>query len=259
MGVTYIQVLDNTLIRGNLLSKKDIRKDITKYILQGNDLIKSHAEQRHSLLKKIIAIINNGDNSHLIDLALEEVSDLHQIVNSLESDLKDLPSGYYYKYKKLTFLHLIMKQLERKEKTREEIIDEIIQLDANLASRDELIDILEEYLSMENATINRLVDEYATLQEMIEHYKEMYQTYTKLSKYDPRYKAVEILKQNPQGMSLTQLSFMLGTTHYNAQKIIRELINIGLIERKENSQLLQIPQNIEVGKSLEPIPEILSK
>ena len=120
-----------------------------------------------------------------------------------------------------------------------------MQLEANLRSRDELVNILQEYCDTEQASIHRLVANYSEAQDILMDQQEQFAIYEAMSKNDPRYKALEILKQHEEGISIVQLSHSLNTTAFQANKIIKELINVGLVE--ERGMLLRIAGQVSTS------------
>lgn len=227
------------------------------YILKGNSMMRRHAEERHILIKQIIKLTDNIDegNSVLVHKAIKEATIIQEEIDQLESHIiDDQDSQVYFK---LRHLNKMMKILDRKGERRENLVDEVMQIDANLLARDELVAILSEYLDMESATVYRLVGELSETQSKIEQYNVQLNTYEKLSKHDPRFKALEILNKHPEGMSITQLGFMLGTSQYEAHKIIQILISLEMIVRNHNGELIHSHQNVETEREIEPIPENL--
>lgn len=218
------------------------RNEIIKYILKGNEMMKRHAEQRQDLLKQIISIIENSDikSSTLVNQAIDEVNTLKNHVNKLELQLTDLNSEDAFEYQRLKNLNNIFKELDNREFKRDALVEKVFQLDVNLDSRHELIDILQEYVDMESAQNHGLVAEISETSDLIEDYQSKLFTYDKLARHDPRFKALEILGKHPQGMSFTQLNFMLETSRFESTKIIKELLTMQLVERVNDGELLRV-------------------
>ncbi|MHA2089352.1 MAG: hypothetical protein ACW98K_00725 [Candidatus Kariarchaeaceae archaeon] len=233
------------------------RSEIISYILKGNEMMRRHAEERHLLLKQIIGIINQleDDQSTLVNQAIIEASNIQEEIELLENNLIDESETQTHLQFRLRQLNKMMKILDQKDERRTTLINEVMQADANLLSRDELIEILQEYLDMETASAHGLVAELSEAQTQIEEYNNQLNTYEKLSKHDPRFKGLEILNQHPEGMSMTQLSFMLGTSQYEAHKIIQELVEFGMIERKHDGELIHAQQQIDTGLTISELTQ----
>ncbi len=226
------------------------------YILKGNEMMRRHAEERHRVLKQIIILINEmeSNSSPEVNDALLEAVSIQDEIDNLESQI--LSSDDRQLYFKLNHLNKMIKILDQREERRVELIDSVMQIDANLLARDELIDIMKEYVDMEEAAIHRLVAELSEAQTTIEEYNAQLNTYEKLSKHDPRFKALEIINKHPQGMSKKQLAFMLGTSQYEARKVITELTNFGMIEsRSDDSELIHSSESIETGVPID-LPDL---
>jgi hypothetical protein len=234
------------------------RAEIINYILKGNAMMRRHAEERHGLLKQIIDHVNTvgEEKTDLVNMALSEAANLQEEIENLETQILDKSEMNEQLYFKLMHLNKMMRILDKKDERRSSLISEIMQYDANLLARDELIEILQEYIDMETASSHRLVAELSEAQTSIEEYNLQLDTYEKLSRHDPRFKALEILNDHPQGMSMTQLSFMLGTSQYEAQKVIQELIQFGMIG-KRSGDLIHSSTNVDAGLSMDEIsPQI---
>ena len=83
------------------------------------------------------------------------------------------------------------------------------------------------------------------VQNIIDEYQNKLYTYDKLAKHDPRFKALEIISKHAGGISMTQLNFMLETSRYTGNKIIRELLDMNLIEQMGSTELLKLTDVFE--------------
>lgn len=216
-----------------LMDHSKVNNEMIELILKGNDMIKRHAEERQVLLKQIVDAANNG----------KVRKDPKQVLDELDASGDDFNTSEYYKVTKLAYINAMIAELDFKKEQKAQLVDSIMQIDANLLSREELMGILSEYVEMEEAMIMKFVGNYSEAQEILQDNQEEIKVYDVLSSNDPRYKALKVLDDHPQGISITQLSFMLGTTHFHAQKIIRELTLMELIERSGN--LIKSAQHVD--------------
>lgn len=223
------------------------RNDIINYILKGNEMMKRHAVERERILRQIFSLIEESDSkkSKLVNQAMDEISTLKNEINDLEIRFADMNNHEAFTYQRLKNLNYILSELDNQQKHRDSIVKQVMQLDANLDSRDDLMMIIQEYIDMETAQNHGLIAEISEVTNQIEEYQNKLYTYDKLAKHDPRFKALEIIGKHPGGMSITQLNFMLETTRYAGNKIIQELLEMRLIERMGSTELLKLTDVFE--------------
>lgn len=223
------------------------RKEIISYILKGNEMMKRHAEERQEILKKISGLIESDEarRKNLVDYAILEVQEIQNQMLDLELNITDPNDKDAFIYHKLHNLNKIIAELDEQEQHRKSLVQKVMQLDANLEARVELQSILQEYIDMETAQNHALVNEIYEVNTLIEGYQNKLQTYDKLSKHDPRFKALEILGNHSEGMSITQLQFMLEVSRYEGAKIIKELMEMKLITRVKDSELLRLTDDFD--------------
>jgi len=205
----------------------ELVEDAKDLLLEASELLKSQAVERQMIYKKIIA---SSDIPH----------------DQLDEPVEQYSVKYPSKRDMLEHLHEMIEDLERKEAIRMELIEELMRINANLKSRDELIEILEEYIDMEESSIYRLVENYSEAQEILEDSQREGAIFEVLSRNDPRLKALNALRNHPEGISIIQLSFMLGTTKYQATKIIEELLEMNLAERNRNLLYFDRPEQVDL-------------
>jgi chromosome segregation ATPase len=211
--------------------------------------MKRHAEERQMIIKRIVSFIEDSDSTknNLVNMALDEANQLQSHINDLESRLTDLNDNEAFVYQRLKNLNRVIAELDDQESHRDRLVEEAVALHASMESRIDLQNILQEYIDMEQAQNHGLVAEISEVGDLVDDYKSKLETYDKLAKHDPRFKALEILGQHPEGMSMTQLNFMLETSRYAGNKIIKELLEMNLIERIGNSELLKVSDAFETS------------
>jgi len=200
------------------MSSDSLASQAIDLLLKANRMFKDQAEERQLIYQKLIQTTTSANENNK---RLERV----------QKELKATSNSDYIKKQKLDYLNSQILELEQREQYRDELLTEIKRQEANKKSRDELIGILEEYIDIEEAKIYALVRDYSEAQEAVQEMESQGKTFELLSKNDPRMKAIEAIQSHPEGISIVQLSFMLGTTQYRANKIINELLELGLIER----------------------------
>ncbi|MCE7736758.1 MAG: hypothetical protein GPJ54_17885 [Candidatus Heimdallarchaeota archaeon] len=223
------------------------RSEIINYILKGNAMMKRHAVERERILKQIFNLIQESENmkNNLVNEAMDQVSFLRNEINDLEIRVSDMSSKEAFTYQRLKNLNQLILELDNQQHHKDSIVRQIMQTDANLQSRDELIAIIKEYIDMEKAQNHGLVAEISEVQTVIEEYQDKLYTYDKLAKHDPRFKALEIIGKHSGGISITQLNFMLETSRYAGNKVIQELLEMNLIEQSGSSELLKLTDIFE--------------
>ena len=235
------------LLRVTILDIRQ-RDQIVSYILKGNEMMRRHAEERQSLLKRIINFVKTADetSSNLVSEAINEAANLRNHVNELEIQFADLRGSEALKYQKLKNINKLLEELDDKEKQRDQLVNQLMQKDANITTRDELITILLDYIEVEQAQTHRLVSEISEIQGNIQEAQQQMITYEKLSTRDPRFKALRVLGKHQEGMSVTQLMYMLDVSNFQGRKIINELLIMGLIE-KGIGELLKVTDVFETA------------
>lgn len=225
----------------------DKRSEIINYILKGNSMMKRHAVERERILKQIFNLIEESENikTNLVSQAMDQVSFLRNEINDLEIRFSDMTSKEAFTYQRLKNLNQLILELDNQQTHKDSIVRQIMQADANLGSRDELIAIIQEYIDMEKAQNHGLVAEISEVQTIIEEYQDKLYTYDKLAKHDPRFKALEIIGKHSGGISITQLNFMLETSRYAGNKVIQELLDMNLVEQIGTSELLKLTDIFE--------------
>ncbi|MHA2098143.1 MAG: hypothetical protein ACW99A_05615 [Candidatus Kariarchaeaceae archaeon] len=220
----------------------DHRSKIINYIMQGNEMMKRHAIEREKLLKQIFTLIEESESkkSILVNQAMTEVTSLKNEINDLEIRFSDMSNKEAFTYQRLKNLNQLISEVDDQQAHRNQIVNQIMQIDANMESREELTLIIEEYIDLEKAQNHRLVAEISEVSSSIDEYKNKLYTYDKLAKHDPRFKALEIIGKHSGGISITQLNFMLETSRYAGNKIIQELMDMRLIERMGNTELIKL-------------------
>ena len=223
------------------------RSEIINYILKGNAMMKRHAVERERILKQIFDLIEEAESnkSNLVSQAMDQVSFLRNEINDLEIRFSDMTSKEAFTYQRLKNLNQLILELDTQQLNKDSIVRQIMQIDANLQSRDELIGIIQEYVDMEKAQNHAIVAEISDVQTIIEEYQNKLYTYDKLAKHDPRFKALEIIGKHSGGISMTQLNFMLETSRYAGNKVIQELLEMKLVEQIDNSELLKLTDIFE--------------
>ena len=223
----------------------DVSEQILESIIEGNKMLKRHAEERIILVNKMqeyihrISARKSGQElDKIIDKAIEikdqmlELS-LNQMDNESASD--------YMRYKKLSVLNSIIKELDEKSDRVQQLERKIYIEEQNNHARDEVINVLDEHIRLEEATIYKIIEEISEYEELKRKMEVQFETINLLTPFDPRYKALKILEKSPNGISQTQLKYMLGITPYEANKIINELVNLKLVDKRPDSELLRIP------------------
>lgn len=225
----------------------DKRSEIINYILKGNSMMKRHAVERERILKQIFNLIEESENAktNLVSQAMDQVSFLRNEINDLEIRVSDMTSKEAFTYQRLKNLNQLILELDNQQTHKDSVVRQIMQTDANLQSRDELIAIIQEYIDMEKAQNHGLVAEISEVQTIIEEYQDKLYTYDKLAKHDPRFKALEIIGKHSGGISITQLNFMLETSRYVGNKVIQELLDMNLVEQIGTSELLKLTDIFE--------------
>jgi DNA-binding transcriptional regulator YiaG len=183
------------------MSTTDVLTDTLELLLEANKLLKVQALARQKVFKKM------RTTSKLVKFETKD--------NNLE------------KQQHLDKLNDRIEDLDFKFEQRDHLLRELAQSDVNITSRNELLTIITEYADMEEASIYKMVANYSEVQEIQGKIKKELDLLETLSSNDPRVKAVEIVRKRPEGMSITQLSFLLGTSQYQATKIIKQLVDLG--------------------------------
>ncbi len=223
----------------------DVSNEILNSIIEGNKMLKRHAEQRLILINKIqeyIQTLETDKSSEELELIIEEAIKIKDHLLDIGlSKMDDDTTKEYLRFKKLSVLNSIMKELDNKSDKIKQLERKIYIEEQNNNARDEVINVLEEHIHLEEATIYKIIEEISEYEELKHKMEIQFQTINLLTPFDPRYKALKILEKSPNGISQTQLKYMLGITPYEANKIITELINLKLVDKKPNSEILRVP------------------
>ncbi len=218
---------------------------VLKFIIEGNQLMRRHYKQRvtllNSLYDKMQEIKDKQDkDSELIDQALLEIFAIQDNLVNLATTTQNINPEEYFKYRRVSILNEIIQEIDDKEKIISHLQSELEELQKAISVRDTAIDVLEEHLDLETSSNFSMVDEIAEMEDIKDEFEERLLVFNTLSKYDPRYQALKILETHSQGISYIQLKYMLGTTPFQASKVIDELMRMDLIHRSLERDLLHV-------------------
>ena len=211
-------------------------------------MIKRQAAERIELLSNLFTLLdkvikNSGNNEELVDIALQEIHNLNEKVSNFEIQEASKLDENYLRKLRLQSINKIMGELDQLEDEKLFLRQKLDELYEGNDGRDELISILEEYVELENASNYKLVSEIAEMEELKYQFEKSMEMYSLLSRYDPRIQALKILERHLQGISIYQLINMLDISPYETKKIVDELVNLGMVDRTEGSDILKISVN----------------
>ena len=212
--------------------------DLIKY---GHELMQKQAEERYEHLKKLLSRsdLRTEKGKEILKLVISELLNIQADFRGLDSQLEivSLLSETVVDETLNEVLEenpQLMELLNEGNDLKEALAQEILRQEANIMSRDELIQILEEDVQyMQSEQVRLLAD----LEDMALEIKRLAHEVSELEKiflHDPKFKAVEVISKHPEGLSYTQLSYLLNVNLSEAVKICIELEQNDFITRSGN-------------------------
>lgn len=219
-------------------------RPIINSVIEANRLMKKHAEERLDVLSELFMNLDNIADEmggEFVEKILQEIHEIHMNISS-PSDVESLEMELLQgQNKKLKTINKIMGELDIIENNLHKKQQKLSNINKSLMERDELINILEEYVELETASNYKILTEISDLENIKFNFEKSMNVYSLLSRYDPRIQALSILEKNPQGISKYQLITMLDISNYEAKKIVDELIEMKMVETRGNDSILSLP------------------
>ena len=226
MSVSTPKLVDTNLLFENML----------EIIKEGNRLLRIQAIERFEKLQDLI-IESNSTANNVVQLTLDEIKNLHSDSNTLLAQLKCLYTNNPNNNK---ILESLLGQTEIESDSLDtsnikyQLAEEILQQEANLMARDELLKIMREDIDLNKAARYRLTGEIATLQNEYKKVKAQVNVLEKILLYNNRFKVVEIISKHPEGITIEHMTTTLGKRADEILPIIEDLQKNAYIEKRGN-------------------------
>lgn len=210
--------------------------NMLEIIKEGNRLLRIQSLERFEKLQDLIIESKNVSNE-IIQLTLEEIKNLHSDSNTLLAQLKCL---YTTNPLNNEILESLLGQTEIEadnfieDNITFQLAEEILQQDANLMARDELIGIMQEDIVLNKAARFRLIGEIATLQNEYKKVKQQVNVLEKILLYNNRFRVVEIISKHPEGITIENMTATLGKRNDEILPILEDLKKNSYIEKRGN-------------------------
>lgn len=229
---------------------------IMDLIKKGNQLLQRQAEERYEFLRKLLSHcdLSTDQGVEVLKMLIGELFALQadfqglntqkEIIEVFSESLADEGMNEV-----LEENPHILEFLNEGLTLKEAMAQEILRHEANIMAREELIDILREDIEYMESENMRLV---ADIQEMEVEIREMAARVTLLEKLflnSPKFKAVEIIGKHPEGLSYTQLSYLLNVPINEAISIAIELEQNYFVTRTGNMIKPLVGQFVQPMKS----------
>ncbi len=210
-------------------------------IKKGNQLLQKQSEERYNFLRNMLTQcdLSSDQGLEVLKMLIGELFTLQADFQGLnaqkeiidvftetmaDEDMKDLLEENPH------LLELLNQGLSIKEA----LAQEILRHEANIMAREELIDILREDIQYMESENMRLVGDIQEMEETIRQMASRVELLEKLFLHSPKFKAVEIISKHPEGLSYTQLSYLLNVPINEAIRIAIELEQNYFVSRSGN-------------------------
>ncbi len=214
---------------------------IMDLIREGNRLMQKQAEERYEFLKSLIARsdLSSEKGQEVLKMIISELINLQNDFHGLNIQ-KELISLFSESVANERIQELIDKHphlielLNQGFSLKEALAQEILRQEANLMARDELISILEEDIQLMESENSRLSNDVQNMENEIHTLADKVHMLEKLFLHSPKFKAVEIISKHPEGLSYTQLSYLLNIPINEAIQLAIELEQNYFVSRYGN-------------------------
>ncbi|RMG33728.1 MAG: hypothetical protein D6732_11515 [Methanobacteriota archaeon] len=210
-------------------------------IKKGNQLLQKQAEERYNFLRDMLSQcdLSTDQGVDVLKMLIGELFSLQADFQGLnvQKEIIDVFSETMADEEMKNLLEEnphILELINQGLSIKEALAQEILRHEANIMAREELIDILREDIEYMESENMRLAGDIHMMEETIRDMASRVTLLEKLFLHSPKFKAVEIISKHPEGLSYTQLSYLLNVPINEAISIAIELEQNFFVSRSGN-------------------------